>query len=174
MTPIAARIPAFLSVCGLGAGVLAYIYSFLFEPADKIWGWAVVALVPLWMALLLPMIVLEYPQSRSVSFSFSGFARGAPSWVAPFSWLLSLIFVAHFIWMAVHNGPGVPAIVNGQYALDSRGRILKILTQAEYLSLTRGEFRAFATIMVYFYFVTTTYWWFRASRLQSEKPSVRR
>jgi len=119
------------------------------------------------MALLVPMYVLEYPLSRAPSFCWRGFARGMPSWVAPCSWLLSLIALAHLVWLAVQNGPGVPEIVNGRYVLDSRGRILRVLTQAEYLALTEAELRAFTTVLISFYFVTMMYWWYRRSHRQN-------
>ena len=170
MTQSIGRFLALLSACGFSVSVLAYIYSFLGKPVDKVlWGWLV--LLPGWMALFLPMYVLEYPQSRTPSFCLKGFARGMPSWVAPSSWLFSLIAVTHLIWLAVENGLGVPAIVNGQYVLGSRGRILRALTQAEYLALTEAELRALSTILISFYFVTTMYWWFRQSRPKPDRTS---
>jgi len=164
--PIIHRFLAFLSACGIAASILGYIYSFFGVPVDKILFWGALLLVPGWMALLLPMYVLEYPLSRAPSFSLKGFARGMPSWVAPCSWLLSLVAVAHIVWLAVQNGWGVPEIVNGQYVLDSRGRILKVLTEAEYLALTEAFLRAFTAVMVSFYFPTTMYWWYRRSHRQ--------
>lgn len=163
MTPVIARFLAFLSGCGLAISILGYTYSFLGAPVDKIL-WGMLVLMPGWMALFLPMYILEYPQSRTVRFSLSGFARGMPRWVAPCSWSLSLIFVAHLVWCASQNGLGMPDIVNGQYVLSSRGRILKVLTQAEYTRLMEAVLRMFATLMTSFYFVTTTYWWFRKNR----------
>ena len=154
---------AFVSGSAIAASLLGYAYSFLGAPVDKLLLWGCLLLIPGWMALLLPMYVLEYPLSRTPSFCWKGFARGMPGWVAPSSWLLSLIAVAHLVWLAVQNGLGVPEIINGQYVLDSRGRILRVLTQAEYLALTGAELRAFTTLMISFYFVTMMYWWFRQS-----------
>jgi len=167
MMPIIHRFLAFLSACCIAASILGYMYSFSGTSVDKILLWGLLLLIPGWMALLVPMYVLEYPLSRTPSFCWKGFARGMPSWVAPCSWLLSLIAIAHLVWLAVQNGWGVPEIVNGQYVLESRGRILKVLTQAEYLALTEAELRAFTTMMIYFYFVTMMYWWFRQSRPQN-------
>jgi len=67
----------------------------------------------------------------------------------------------------MHAGLGVPAIVDGQYVLDSRGRILKALTQAEYFTLKEGELRASASMMIYFYFVPMMYWWYRRNHQQT-------
>jgi len=167
MMPIIHRFLAFLSACCIAASVFGYMCSFFGAPVDKILLWGALLLIPGWMALLLPMYVLEYPLSRAPSFCWKGFARGMPSWVAPCSWLLSLIAIAHLVWLAVQNGWGVPEIVNGKYVLDSRGRILKVLTHAEYLALTEAFLRAFTAMMISFYFVTMMYWWFRQSRPQN-------
>ena len=175
MIPMTRKFLAVLSACVIAAGILAYVYSFFGALVDRILLWGALLLIPGWMALLLPMYVLEYPLSRAPSFCWKGFARGMPSWVAPCSWLLSLIAIAHLVWLAVQNGWGVPEIVNGQYVLESRGRILKVLTQAEYLVLTEAELRAFTTMMIYFYFVTMMYWWFRRSDQQnSSTPDLTR
>ncbi len=173
MTSLMGRFLALISASVIAACILGYMYSFFGAPVDKILSWGFLLLIPGWMAMVLPMYVLEYPLSRAPSFCWKGFARGMPSWVAPCSWLLSLIAVAHLVLLALQNGLGVPAIVNGQYVLDSRGRILKVLTQAEYLALTEAEVRAFTTVMISFYFVTMMYWWFRQSRPQAEERATR-
>ncbi len=112
------------------------------------------------IALFIPIYALEYPASRKPTFFLKGFARGLPSWVAPCSGLLSLIGIAHLVWFAVHSGWGVPTILDGQYVLDTRGQILKVLTEAEYLTLKKAELRMFAAMMTALYFVPTMYWWF--------------
>ncbi len=171
MTPVG-RVLAFLSASVIAAWILGYMYSFFGAPVDKILSWGFLLLIPGWMAMVLPMYVLEYPLSRAPSFCWKGFARGMPSWVAPCSWLLSLIAVAHLVWLAVQNGWGVPEIVNGQYVLESRGRILRALTQAEYLALTEAELRALTTVMISFYFVTMMYWWFRHNRQEADERAT--
>ena len=170
MSPIIHKFLAVLSACAIAASILSYMYSFFGAPVDKILLWESLLLIP-WMALIVPIYVLEYPSSRAPSFCWKGFARGMPSWVAPCSWLLSVIFVAHLAWLAVLNGPGVPDIVNGQYVLRSRGRILKLLTQAEYLALMEAELRAITTLMISFYFVTMMYWGSRRTHRQDLSTS---
>jgi hypothetical protein len=112
------------------------------------------------IAVFLPMYALEYPASRAPSFFLTGFARGMPSWVVPCGALLSLVGIAHLVWFGVHSGLGVPVVADGQHVLDSRGHILKILTEPEYLSLKRAELRMLGSMMTSFYFVPMMYWWF--------------
>jgi hypothetical protein len=150
---------AVLSACGLAASTAGYIGSFSRVSAETIFLWYLPLVLGL-MALLGPICVLEYPASRAPTFLLKGFARGMPNWVAPCSWLLLLVAVAHSVWFAAHSGWGVPEILDGQYVLDARGHILKVLTQQEYLKLRGAEARAIATVLIYFYFTPTTYWWF--------------
>jgi hypothetical protein len=150
---------AFLSACGFAASILAFIATFSAVLVDTIFPWLVPLLLG-WILLFIPMYTLEYPASRAPTF-FWTFARGMPSWVAPCGTALSLIGVAHLVWFGVHSGWGVPAIQDGQYVLGSRGRILKVLTQAEYLTLRAAGLRACATVMMSFYFAPMMYWWFR-------------
>lgn len=154
------RLLAFLSACGFALSVVAYIGSFSVSLADAIFRWWIV-LLPGWMALFVPIYVLEYPASRKLAFSLKGFARGMPSWVAPCAWLLSLIALAHFAWFHVHAPWGVPEVRDGQYVLISHGHILKVLTQAEYVKLRAAGARMFASVMILFYFMPMMYWWFR-------------
>lgn len=43
-------------------------------------------------------------------------------------------------------------------------KIVKVLTESEYLQLEGAELRLFATGSMFFYFVPTMYWWFPKSR----------
>jgi hypothetical protein len=138
------------------ASVLAYIASFSGTNVDTLFPWYVPLFLG-WMALFIPMYVLEYPASRDPAF-FWKFARGMPGWVAPCGIALSLIGVAHIVWFGVHSGLGVPAILDGQYVIEARGRILKILTRTDYLALRAALLRACATVMISFYFAPVMYW----------------
>jgi hypothetical protein len=64
---------------------------------------------------------------------------------------------------------GVPAIVDGQYVLDNHGRILKVLTRTEYLTLTAAALRGFASFMISFYFAPVAYWWFRRNDREADR-----
>jgi hypothetical protein len=161
------RILAFLSACGVSAGASAYIGSFS--------GVSVDAVLPLMgllflgaIALISPIVIIEYPASRTPFYFYSGFARGMPNWVAPCEKMLALIALAHFIWFGVHSGLGFPAIQDGQYVLESRSQVLRVLSQAEYFSLKEAWLRLLASMMISFYFVPMMYWWFRRSRLQRD------
>jgi hypothetical protein len=154
---------ALFSACGFVVSILAYLASFTPLPIDSIYPWFILLLLG-WMAVLAPMCILEYPATRTLTFSLKGFARRMPSWVAPCSWLLLFIAIAHLAWTAVQFGRGAPEIIDGRYVLGSRGGISEALTQAEYLRLRAIGARMFATFLIYFYFVPMVYWWFRRNQ----------
>jgi len=159
MSAITYRALAVASAFGVAASLLGYVVSFLGTPVDVV--------LPLWIplclgmiALFVPIYVLEFPASKSATFFWKGFARSMPRWVAPCARLLTLLGLAHLVWYFIHGGLGAPAIIDGQYVLDNRGRVLRVLTRSEYLMLKDDELRAFASMTLSFYFVPMTYWWF--------------
>jgi hypothetical protein len=154
------RFLAVLSACGIIACVSAYIASFLGPLPGSVFRWGILLILAM-IVLFIPLYVLEYPASRSPTFFLKGFARGMPSWVAPCSTVLFLVGIAHLIWFALHSGWGVPAILDGQYVLDSGGQTLKVLTETEYRTLKAEEVRTFAAMTASFYFVPMMYRWFR-------------
>jgi hypothetical protein len=172
VTPTFRKIFAFLSACGIAASIIAYSESFAGSRADAIFRWWIV-LLPAWMVVFAPIYVLEYPASRATSFAWKGFARGMPSWVAPCSWLLSLVVVAHVAWFALHSGRGVPTIQDGQFVLEARGQVLRVLTNAEYNDLRAAGARMFAAGMISFYFIPMTYWWFRRNEMRQQDTTTK-
>jgi hypothetical protein len=159
MVPIKRRFVAVLSACVIAANVLAYIYSFFDAPVDTILPW-MVPLILGSMVLLVPIIV-DKPVSRSLSFPWKLGSIGMPSWAAPGFWIVQLFAIGNLVWFAIHSGWGVPAIIDGQYVSDARGRILKVLTQAEYFRLKEAELRTITAFMISFYFPPMMYWWYR-------------
>jgi hypothetical protein len=150
---------AFLSAFGIAAGIFGYIESFFGAPVDSFVRWGILLFVGQ-IALFAPIYVLEYPASKSPTFLWHGFSRGMPRWVAPCAQLLTLLAIAHWVLCAFRYGWGVPAIQDGQYVIAARGKILKVVSPAQYVALKEEELRAFATVIVSFYFVPMMYWWF--------------
>jgi hypothetical protein len=160
VTPDIRRFFAFLSACGIAASVLVYIESFSGAAINNSWRWEILLGAGV-VALGISIHILEYPSSNNRSFYWKGFERGIPRWVIRSNYLLMLIVIVHFAWYFLLGGFGMPTIKDGQYVLDNHGRILKVLTQAEYLSLNEAQLRIFATLMIACYFMPMMYWWFR-------------
>jgi hypothetical protein len=83
-----------------------------------------------------------------------------PKWVAPTLQLVMAFFVIHFVVFLLQSHAASPEIKDGSYVLNDHGRIVRVLTQTEYLRLKGGELRLFATGWICFYLVPTFYWWF--------------
>jgi hypothetical protein len=156
-------------------------------------------------ALVVPMVVIEYSsfefetppwiwfsggrQIKRGSFSWKGYAQGAPLWEETFYWkqfsqgmpkwvvpvikLLGLFFIFHFILFLVQSHAASPQIEDGHYVLNNHGQIVKTLTQLEYFKLKAAELRMFAAGWIFFYFVPTMYWWFPRGRGVSILPAAR-
>jgi hypothetical protein len=158
---------AFLSACGFAACTLVYFESFFGATMDG----SAVSVILLGIGVFVvegPVLLREYPESRALSFYWTGFGRRMPEWVVAGGRLLLLSAIAHFIWFAVHSGRGVPTILDGQYVIDNRGHIVRLLTRGEYLKLQEAWLRGVVSIMLSCYFVPMMYWWFRRNELSVE------
>lgn len=164
--PTTRRLLAFLSACGIAASTLVYIESYYGATVGSILNWVVLLGIGA-AALHLPIYVIE----KDRMYFTRGFARDMPSWVVPSVKLLGLIVLAHLVWSSVESDFAIPIIKDGQYVLDSRGRILRVLAEKEYLKLKEGELRFFAALLISFPFASMTYWWFRKSRRSGDASS---
>jgi hypothetical protein len=164
-TSIVRRCLAVVSACGLAASIATYVESYLGASMDGIVRIAIFLHIGVFM-LLLPMFALEYSGLNDRTFLWKGFAQGKPKWATSAIRLLALFFATHFVLFLVQSHVASPEVINGQYVLNNHGRIVKVLTQPEYLSLKGAELRLFATGWIFFYFVPTLYWWFPRSHRQ--------
>jgi hypothetical protein len=154
---------AFLSACGFVACEFVYIDSF-FGATPGSSSQRIVLLVVGVCSLHLAIFAAEYPASMDRKFFSTWLARNAPGWAANCDKLFRWAFLAHLVWSFVQSHFALPTVEDGQYVLNSHGRILKVLTQTEYLELKEGELRVVATLMISFYFSAMMYWWFRRNR----------
>jgi hypothetical protein len=160
------RFLAGLSACGIAVGIAAYVESLsgttIGERAVWMFGLGVGVI-----AVQIPMFVLERPSLQDRTFFWKGFARSVPRSGVFCVKLFWLIAVAHFIWFFAKNHYAVPLIKDGQSLLSSRGRIVKVLTEQEYLTLKAEELREFAALMIACYIAPMLYWWFPRSLEQA-------
>ena len=171
MPSVTRKLIAIVAACCLAVSVIAYVGSYL--------GMTMNGLLPLAAALhigaflfMVPMIVIEYPQVRERKYFWKKFSKDMPVWVAPTIKMLGLFFAFHFGLFQLQSHGASPQIENGEYVLNSHGHIMRLITQKEYLLLKGAEFRLFATGWIFFYFLSTTYWWFsRDSQHSVEIPS---
>lgn len=165
MATIVRRFLAALSACGIAVSIVAYIESLSGATLDDMLQWVIVLGIGA-IAIHIPMYVLERSSVKDRTFYWKGFARGMPSWAVPLVKLFWLIALAHFVWFFVQSHHAVPIIKDGQWILSSRGRIIKVLTLREYLTLRAEDLRVFAALMIACYLAPMMYWWFPRNHQQ--------
>jgi len=155
---------ASLSGLALFTSVGVYFASFAGLTLDEMHFWPFVFHLGIF-ALMIPMCVIEYSSMAQRTF-WKEFADGKPAWVGPTTKGLAIFYAAHFILFLVLTHAASPEAdtVTGHFVLNDHGTIRKILTQHDYIRLKGDELRLFVTGWIFFYFVTTAYWWFPLKR----------
>lgn len=167
MRPTTRSLFALFSLCGMLLSILGYLLSLIGRLVDTIFP-LMVPLVIGGLALAVCMLDSEHSSTGKWTYSWRQITQGMPRWANRCYVSLQLIAAAHFVWTAFRYGLGAPAIINGEYVLDSRGRILRVLSQTEYMTLRGIGLRTVAAIMVCLYFVPLTYWGGRRVDLTAE------
>lgn len=157
------RVLAIVAACGLAASVVTYIESYVGTTMDTLSRSAILLHLGVFV-LILTMYARDHSAVKDRTFFWKGFSQGRPKWVVPTIKLLGLFFVVHFVLFLVQSHAASPEIRGGQYVLNNHGRIVKVLTQSEYISIKGAELRLFATGWMFFYFVPTADWWFPRKR----------
>ena len=161
------RLLAGVSAFGIAVSIVAYLESLSGATIDDMPHLMTVVVFGA-IAIQIPMFVIERSSVKSRAFFWKGFARATSRWAVFFVGLFWLIAVAHFIWFFIRGHHAVPVIKDGQFILSSRGRIVKALTHAEYLTLRADELRTLAALMVACYLAPLMYWLFPR---RSQRPS---
>ena len=141
------------AVSGLIAGVYVFIASFSGLTMDKLGAKAVLLHLGVF-ALFIPLVIVERWGKGVNPF------RGKPRWVIRSMQIVFFLFVAVFVAFLAMSHAASPEITNGNYVLNSHGRIIAHLSEAEYLSLKGWELRFFASGWIVFYYALVMYWWF--------------
>jgi len=158
--PVARWFLAIVTASGFAGSILIYVASFRGATESSLFPVLIVLGFGA-AASTVVMCVAEYPSSTQRAFWMGGFARGIPVRIARWATIaLWLVVLGHFLWFSVKDHFGIPDFRAGQYVLVDRGRIVKTLTEAEYLQVESEELRLFAIIMIDCY-VTTVYWSFQ-------------
>ena len=110
--------------------------------------------------LLLSMFAVEHEAVRNRTLFWKKFETGRPGWAVPAIKILGLFFFINFGVFLLASHAASPEIQDGAYVLSDHGRIIRTLSEAEFLRLKGGELRLFASGWMFFYFVPLMYWWF--------------
>lgn len=156
-TTIVRRLFAALSAGGAGICVAIYIRSLAgvkFDATVEL-GMALGAI-----ALSVPIALFESRSLESKRAFWRDAMRALPAWARGIVTVFWLVAIAHFVWFFFSGHRGVPTIKDGQFIIDSHGRIIKVLTEHEYWALKGEEVRSLASLMVAVYLNAAMNWWF--------------
>jgi hypothetical protein len=71
------------------------------------------------------------------------------------------IFIASFLGLTMDRlGGRAPEIINGEYVLNSHGKIVGHISERDYLLLKGWEVRLFASGWILFCYALMMHWWF--------------
>ncbi len=138
---------------GLIAGIYVFIASFFGLTMENLAAKAVLLHLGIF-ALAIPLVVVERWSKGVNPF------RGKPRWAVRSMQALFVLFVAVFFTFLAMSHAASPQIVNGDYVLDSHGKIVAYISQRDYLSLKGWELRFFASGWIVGYYAMMLYWWF--------------
>ena len=86
---------------------------------------------------------------------------GRPRWLVRSLQKLFLLFIVVFVtFLALCCYAASPEIINGDYVLNSHGKIIRYISERDYLSLKGWELRFFASGWIVMYCGLMMLWWF--------------
>ncbi len=147
------KVIAIAAAPGFILGIYIFIASFYGLTLDKLGAKAFLLHLGIF-ALAIPLAVVE-GWSKGVN-PF----RGKPRWVVRSMQILFLLFVALFFVFLALSHAASPEIINGEYVLNSHGKIVGFISERDYLFLKGWELRFFASGWMVVYYALMMYWWF--------------
>ena len=147
------KVIAIAAVLGLLAGIYIFIASFLGMTMDRLGARAFLLHLGIF-AIGIPLIFVEKWPKGVDPF------RGKPRWVLRSMQMPFLLFIVEFFAFLALSHAASPAIINGEYVLNSYGKIIGYLSERDYLFLKGWELRLFASGWTLVYFALMTHRWF--------------
>jgi hypothetical protein len=147
------KVMAIAAVPGLIAAICIFFASFFGLTMDKLGGKAFLLHLGIF-ALAIPLIAVERWSKGVDPF------RGKPRWVLRSMQILFFLFVVVFFSFLVLSHAASPAIIDGEYVLNSHGKIVGHISESNYLLLKGWELRLFASGWTLAYFAMMMHWWF--------------
>ena len=143
---------AAVAASGTLVGISVFIGSFFGLTMNKLGARA----IPLHLGIFVLAILLIFVD-RSKGRDWS---RGKPRWALRSRQVALLFFVGVFFTFLILSHAAAPDVVNGEYVLNSHGKIVGYLSEKDYLFLKGWELRLFASGWASIYWALAIEWWF--------------
>ena len=147
------KVVAIAAAPGLLAAIYVFVASFFGLTMDKLGAKAVLLHLGIF-ALGIPLPIVERC-GKGVD-PFRGKPRGALRSIQ----ILFFLFVATFFTFLALSHAASPEIINGDYVLNNHGKIVRYISERDYLSLKSWELRLFASLWMFAYYSLIMRWWF--------------
>ena len=147
------KIVAMVAGFGCVAGVSIFVASFFGLTMDKLGARAFLLHLGIF-GLAIPLIAVERWSKGVNPF------RGKPRWVIRSMQILFLLFIVIFFTFLALSRAASPEIINGEYVLNSHGKIVGYISERDYLFLKGWELRLFASGWIVVYYALMMQWWF--------------
>jgi hypothetical protein len=138
---------------GLIAAIYIFVASFFGLTMDKLGAKAFLLHAGVF-AIGIPLIFVEQWSKGVNPF------LGKPRWFIRSAQTLFFAFLACFLTFFMLSHGASPEIVNGEYVLNSHGKMLGYISERSYFSLRGWELRMFAAGWILIYYVLMMHWWF--------------
>lgn len=109
----------------------------------------------------LPAYAAEYPRSRSSPLLTSSFAGANQRRSVGTIRALSVFGLVNAFLFVLYGRLGFPSYINSQYALVDHGRIVRVLSYAEYAWVSALLLRGITSLALPGYFACSLFWWQR-------------
>jgi len=147
------KVMAIAAVPGFIAAICIFVASFFGLTMDKLGRKAFLLHLGIF-ALAIPLIAVERSSKGVDPFS------GKPRWALRSMQILFLLFLVVFFSFLALSHAAAPAIIDGEYVLNSHGKIIGHISERDYLFLKGWELRLFASGWTLAYFAMMMHWWF--------------
>jgi hypothetical protein len=138
---------------GFIAGIYIFIASFFGLTIDKLGAKAILLHLGIF-ALGIPLVFMERWSNGVDPF------HGKLRWVVRSMQILFLLFVVLFFVFLALSHAASPEILNGEYVLNSHGKIVEHISERDYFFLKGWELRLFASGWILLYYALMMHWWF--------------
>jgi hypothetical protein len=147
------KVMAVAAAPGLIAGTYIFVASFFGLTMNKLGARAFLLHAGIFV-LFIPLVFVDRWSKGVDPF------RGKPRWALRSMQALFLLFVVVFFSFLALSHAAMPDIINGEYVLNSHGKIVGHLSERDYLFLKSWELRLFASVWMLAYFAVMMDWWF--------------
>lgn len=147
------KVLAIVAALGSITGIYTFIASLFGLTMDKLGAKAVLLHLGLF-ALGIPLVFAERWGKGVNPF------LGKPRWVLRSLQILFFFFIVVFVIFLALGHAGSSEIINGEYALNSHGEVIRYISERDYLFLKGWELRFFAAGWIVMYYGLTMHWWF--------------